>query len=347
MNKLTIILLFAILISACGKRAKKETQASVIDDVIMVKTEPITNGTDQTIIDATGLIASLDESRLSFKTGGIIEKIYVKEGQTVQKGQLLATLNLTEINANVQQAQESVNKTERDLRRITNLYADSVSTLEQVQNLTTAVSVAKQSLQIAQYNRNYSKIHAPISGIIVKKIMNEGELCGPGNPVFFMNATNANSWVLKVGITDRDWARLSIGDKAEVEIGAFADTQFSAKINNLSQAPDPNSGLYQAEITIIPNGKKMATGLFGKAKIYPKASIVKPSISINSLVEGNQKNAFVYIVSAESKAKKLPIVVDYISNGRVYLKNLPETINQVITDGSAYLVDGAKVKIAN
>lgn len=345
MNILKLFLFFLVVSVACGKRGKNETQPIVIDDVIRVKTEAIANGKDQASLAVTGLVASLNESRLSFKTGGIIQKIYVKEGQNVRKGQLLATLNLTEINANVQQAQESVNKAERDLRRITNLYADSVSTLEQVQNLTTALSMAKQGLQIAQYNRNYSKIYAPISGAIVKKLMNEGELCGPGVPVIFMNAVDTNSWIMKVGITDQEWTQLKVGDEAIVEIAAFPETIFSAKINILSQAPDPNSGLYQAELGIDTKRKKLAVGLFGKAKLKPIISSAIPSISINSLIEGNQKNAFVYIISAESKAKKIPVAIDYISNGRVYLKNLPDSIKEVITDGSAYLADGSKVKL--
>ena len=136
-------------------------------------------------------------------------------------------MNLTEINAQVQQATESVNKSERDLKRITNLYRDSVATLEQVQNLTTALSVAKQSLEIASYNQGYSKIYASANGVIVKKLMNEGELAGPGTPVFFMNASGANDWVLKAGIADKDWTRLHIGDRATLQLDAFPRNQFS------------------------------------------------------------------------------------------------------------------------
>jgi membrane fusion protein, multidrug efflux system len=346
MKQISIILILGLL-AACGKRGHEIKQAAIVDDVIAVKTELVANSNSTEPVEASGLVASLSESRLSFKTGGIIEKIYVKEGQNVVKGQLLATLNLTEINANVQQAIESVNKSERDLRRITNLYADSVSTLEQVQNLTTVLSLAKQNLQIAQYNRNYSQIHAPISGVIVKKIMNEGELCGPGNPVFFMNATDENSWVLKAGITDFDWARLKIGNSASVVLDAFPAENFTASISNLSQSPDPNSGLYQAEIMINPAGKKLATGLFGKTKIVPTIGQNKPSISINSLIEGNNKNAFVFTIDPNSVAKKIPVMVDYIANGRVFLKEFPKDITQIITEGSAYLVDGSKVKRAN
>lgn len=344
MNKLTILIFLTFAIS-CGKRGKEKQQSIVIDDVIAVKTEAVLNANSLQTIEASGLVGSVDEARLSFKTGGIIQKIYVEEGQKVSKGQLLATLNLTEINAQVQQATEAVNKAERDLTRIKNLFADSVSTFEQVQNLSTVLSVAKQNLQIAQYNRSYSQIHAPHAGTIVKKIMNEGELAGPGSPIFFMNATGANDWVIKIGITDVDWARLKINDEAEINLSAFPDQKFKGKITNLSQAPDANSGLYQAEVKIFTQNKKLATGLFGKVSLYPTMAKQGTSISINALVEGNNNHGFVYTVAPSNIAKKHPIEIDHISNERVFLKNFPAEINKVITSGSAYLVDGSKVKV--
>ncbi len=184
--KKIFILPFVIisLLMGCGK--KKEVKKALIeDDIVAVKLADVSQANSTEAINTSGLVTSLQEARLSFKTGGIIEKIYVKEGQNVRRGQLLATLNLTEINAQVQQATESVNKSERDLKRVTNLYRDSVATLEQVQNLTTALSVAKQSLEIAAYNQGYSKIYASANGVIVKKLMNEGALAGPGTPVFY------------------------------------------------------------------------------------------------------------------------------------------------------------------
>ncbi len=336
--------IFIFLLISCGKRGKESKQAIIIDDVIAINIEQVIDGNSTQPIEASGIVASTDEARLSFKTGGIIEKIYVKEGQNVTKGQLLATLNLTEINASVNQASESVHKAERDLKRITNLYADSVSTLEQMQNLTTVLAVAKQNLQIAQYNRNYSTIHAPNAGTIVKKIMNEGELAGPGNPLFFMNATGANDWVLKVGLSDKDWARLKLGDKAEINIDAFPNFNFSGTVSNLGQGADVTSGQYQVELKLNTAGKKMATGLFGVSKIFPKISQNQASISVNALIEGNNQNGFVYTLDG-NKAKKIAITVDHIAEGRAYLKSIPKELTSVITNGSAYLVDGSTVKL--
>jgi len=335
-------LIISLLVS-CGK--KQETKKALIeDDIVAVKLADVSQANSTEVLKASGLVASLEEARLSFKTGGIIERIYVKEGQNVRKGQLLATLNLTEINAQVQQANENVQKSERDLKRLTNLYRDSVATLEQVQNLTTALNVTKQFLEIATYNQGYSKIYASTNGVIVKKLMNEGELAGPGAPVFFMNASGANDWVMKVGIADKDWTRLHIGDRASVKLDAFPEITFTASVSNLSQGPDVNSGLYQAELKLNIQGKKIATGLFGNAQIIP--SIVKKyiSIPIDAIVEGNGDEAFVYVV-ADGKARKMPILLVGIDNTKAFIGSGLAGITQVITDGSAYLVEGNRVRV--
>lgn len=344
MKKIFIpLFLILSLLASCGK--KKEIKKALIeDDIIAVKLADVSHANSTEAIKASGLVGSLQETRLSFKTGGIIEKIFIKEGQSVRKGQLLATLNLTEINAQVQQASESVQKAERDLKRVTNLYRDSVATLEQVQNLTTALSVAKQSLQIASYNQGYSKIYASSNGVIVKKLMNEGELAGPGTPVFFMNASGANDWVIKVGVADKDWTRLRMGDRATVTLDAFPEQIFTAIVSNLSQGADQNSGLYQAELKLNTQGKKMATGLFGKAQITPSVIQKHTSIPIEAIVEGNGDEASVYVIE-NGKARKLPIQLAGVDNTRAFITSGLAGVSQVITDGSAYLVEGSKVKV--
>lgn len=344
MKKLSILLFLTIsLLLSCSKK-KEPKKVLIEDDIVMVKLVDVSQANSTEAINASGLVSSLQEARLSFKTGGIIEKIYVKEGQNVRKGQLLATLNLTEINAQVQQATESVNKSDRDLKRVTNLYRDSVATLEQVQNLNTVLSVAKQSLEIAAYNQGYSKIYASANGVIVKKLMNEGELAGPGTPVFFMNASGANDWVLKVGIADKDWTRLHIGDRATLSLDAFPETKFSAIISTLSQGADVSSGLYQAELKLNTQGKKMATGLFGKAQMMPSIVQKHTSIPLDAILEGNGEDAFVYAV-VSGKAHKIPVKIIGIDNSRAFISSGLAGISQVITDGSAYLVDGSRVRV--
>ena len=92
----------------------------------------------------------------------------VREGDQVRKGQLLATLKSTEISAQVQQVQLSLDKATRDYERASNLYKDSVATMEQWQNAKTGLDIAKQNYQQASFNQQYSKIYANQDGLSLK-----------------------------------------------------------------------------------------------------------------------------------------------------------------------------------
>ncbi|MBK8884570.1 MAG: biotin/lipoyl-binding protein [Bacteroidales bacterium] len=108
-------------------------------------------------VQSSGQFTTDDETMLSFKTGGIVDRIYVKEGDKIRKGQLLATLDLTEISSQVNQSQIAYEKAARDYNRIENLQKDSVASLEQLQNSKTGLELAKQQLAAAKFNLQYSK----------------------------------------------------------------------------------------------------------------------------------------------------------------------------------------------
>ena len=332
-----------VFIVACKQ---KEKEVSSVADVteIPVKMLAAESEVISEPVVAPGFISSATEARLSFKTGGVIERIYVEEGQSVHKGQLLATINLTEINAMVQQAKEGLDKAQRDYDRTKNLYKDTVASLEQFQNATTGLNVAKQQYDMAKFNQSYSEIRATTDGKIVKKIMNEGEIAGAGMPVFFMNSAGTNDWLVKVGIADKDWARLKLGNTARVKIDAYPDEVFTGNVSQLAQAPDAMSGLYQVEIKLNASNKALATGLFAKTEIKPGNDATYVTIPVDAVIEGNGKEAFVY-TTIGSKAHKQPVKVAFIRDGKVMLLSGLDKGVKVVTDGSAYLTDGAQVKV--
>src|SRR6478609_534214 len=221
MKKTFITILIPIVLGTilwmCSSQAKEETTKPVIDEsAVAVKLASVKEGVYSLPINSSGLISTEIESRLSFKTGGVISRIYVTEGQSVSAGQVLATLDLTEIDAQVSQSKNSLEKAKRDLGRAQRLYADSAATLEQVQNAETAFNVADESFRIASFNKRYATIHASSGGKVIKKFVNEGELVSGGTPVLMVNSSGKNDWIVKVGLPDVDWVHVKRGDKARV-----------------------------------------------------------------------------------------------------------------------------------
>src|SRR5882672_1001246 len=192
MKKVLITLLVPVILGAvlwtCSKQEKQTEKPAIDESAVAIKLAKVQTVDYSAPVISSGLISTETESKLSFKVGGIISKMYVKEGESDSQGQLLASLYLTEIDAQVSQAKNNLEKTQRDLERGKRLLKDSAATLEQIQNLTTAYNVADEGFRIASFNQQFSTIRANTSGKVIRKFGNEGELVGAGTPVLIVNS---------------------------------------------------------------------------------------------------------------------------------------------------------------
>ncbi|MEO0528364.1 MAG: biotin/lipoyl-binding protein, partial [Bacteroidota bacterium] len=147
---LTVLVVLVALFYSCKKEYTND-ETTKTGNYKNVGVQHIESLLDVQPITATGTLLSKEEIVLSFKIGGIVANLQVEEGETIKKGQRLGSLNLTEINAQVVGAQNTYDKSVRDLERATNLYRDTVGTLEQQQNAKTASEIAGSNLQIARF----------------------------------------------------------------------------------------------------------------------------------------------------------------------------------------------------
>jgi multidrug efflux system membrane fusion protein len=346
-SSIGLLLAIALTFASTGCSENK-AQKSNAEETVIVRTQPVIVTDYAQALEYSGSIASATEAKLSFKVDGIVSKIYVKEGDHVNKGQFLATLDLTEINAQVQQAKQSVEKADRDLKRVKNLFKDTAATLEQFQNAQTQHSVANESLRIAQFNQQYAQIRATDDGTIIKKIMNEGELASTGAPVLVMNATSNNDWVVRFGVSDKDWALINKGDVASVDIDAYPTTAFKGIVNKIAGAADPINGTYEIELKVLPEGKKFAAGLFARIKLNSSQNQKASIIPIEALTEADGKTGYVYLLNNDkATVTKKQVQIAAIENNKVVIKSGLENVSSVITDGVGYLTENSKVKLVN
>src|SRR5690606_342649 len=167
---------------ACNTESK-DTELPSGDAVIPVKVLPLATKDTAGTVMATGTFTTDDETALAFRGGGIIQQLRVKEGQSFRKGQLLATVESTEIKTALEQAQLGLEKAERDYRRAEPLYADSVATLGQMENASTAFDAAKRGVARVWYQVGHTAIRAAFDGYVLQQPTNVGQVVGPGTPV--------------------------------------------------------------------------------------------------------------------------------------------------------------------
>lgn len=328
---------------SCGGNNDEKTSKINIQKV---KVEIIEEQNLPFTISGTGILNSKSQVKLSFKIGGVIRNVYFNEGQSVKRGQVLARLNPSEIQAQVNQANLALSKAERDLQRATNLYKDSVVTLEQFQNAKTAFDYAGSSLQIANFNLRFSSIIAPSDGTIMKKLAEQGEVIGAGYPVFVFGSTE-NKWVVRVNVPDKDFVRINFNDSANLWFDAFPGKVFHGTVSETASAADPYTGTFEVEITVNNMPEEAVAGLISKVEIITSKTEKYIAIPINSLVEGNESYGYVFVLKGDTAFKE-KVIIRNISQQYLFCESGKVVVagTKVVTDGAGYLKNRSIVEIA-
>ncbi|MBN2104945.1 efflux RND transporter periplasmic adaptor subunit [bacterium] len=340
--KKALLIIGIVIITLAGCHSKKPAE-NRREQKIPVRITRIERKSLSLPISGTGILSAMEESKLSFKIGGIVDQLLVKEGDQVHRGQLLASLKLDEIQARASQARSGFEKASRDYLRARNLYADSVATLEQMQDAKTGMEVAKAQLEIAEFNLKHAKIVSPENGKILKRLVERNEMIGAGYPVYLFGSGQKN-WVLKVGLSDRDVVRCQPNDSAIVKVDVYPDQSFTARIQEIAGAPDPMSGLYEVQLKLDPVNVSLMTGFVCRMVLYPSDRTIYTLIPMVSLVNGNDHSGEIFTVS-DSQAARIPVKIAFINGEKVALKDSLENIDVIITEGASYLKNGSPVEI--
>jgi RND family efflux transporter MFP subunit len=331
----------ATTIQACTESQGKSNAIPKSTEPIPVKIAQPEKTSGTTSVKLSGQISTDDETVLGFKTSGV----RVQEGDRITKGQVLATLDLTEIDAQVAQARHGFEKAERDYARMANLYKDSVVTLEQFQNTETARNIAKEQLDAALFNRSFSSIHAQANGFVLKKFVNAGQVVGVGDPVIKTNGAAKGDWILKVGVSDKQWAAIPIKHKATVTLDAFPEKSFQAEVSRKSETSDPQTGAFTIELRIKTEGTKLATGMFGAAILNLGAGQDSWNIPYEAVLDANGNEGFVFVTADNKTAVKRPVTISSFNGKSVVISKGLEGGDALIVTGSAYLNDHSPIII--
>ncbi|HKE92805.1 MAG TPA: efflux RND transporter periplasmic adaptor subunit [Povalibacter sp.] len=296
-------------------------------------------------IRTNGMLVNKDEIRLSFKVGGVIRHIAVQEGERVHAGQKLAEIELTEVNAQVEQARQAHEKALRDLQRGERLYADQVISLEQLQDLRTQTAVSDAALQSAQFNSSYSAIIAPRDGTVLRRLAEERELVAAGAPVLVLGAQD-RGYVVRAGLADREIVQIKLNDTAQIRLDALPQVTLTGKVTEIASAADPASGMFSIEVALDSTDQPLKSGLVAKLSLVPAAARAaeRVFVPIAAIVEGDGRKASVFVLE-QDRVRRREVEVAFIENDAVAVTGGINSGEQVVTDGSLYLEDGEAVAV--
>ena len=191
---ITILTISSLLLVACGKENK---EALVSEPAIAVKVSGISENNNSPFVTASGKIEAENSANLSTRMMGFVTKIHVQVGQKVNAGQLLVSINNSDlqakkaqVDASILQATAGYNNAKKDYDRFVNLFKQQSASQKELDDMTARYEMAKAGLEGAKQMRNeviaqfsYSNITAPFSGVVTNTFVKEGDMANPGMPL--------------------------------------------------------------------------------------------------------------------------------------------------------------------
>ena len=318
-----------------------------------VEVAPVMADPGDDVVIAAGTLAQKLEVPLSFKISGVIDGIYVDEGDIVDKGQLLSQLIDTEIGARESEAAATLAQAQSDYQRAKVLADRGVLSKSALEQAETAMKRAKANLDAVKFDTRFSRIVAPAEGVVLSRRAEPGELVNAGVSVLTIGDAS-KGFILNVPLSDRDVVRLAPGDDAEITLSATPSLSLSATVVRLAAKADPRTGSFNAELLLdVEAGAAnlLRSGMIGTAVITPrqteKPESARVVIPADAILEASGPTGTVFVVDETNKASLRQIEVSQIRVGHIVVsKGLGEG-EQVVVSGAPYLKNGMPVRIVS
>lgn len=304
---------------SCKKTDQPEDSAPVRVDVQVIN--PSGNASTASDASYSGTVASEEESLLSFILPGTITDIYVKEGQKVAKGQLIARIKSENLNdekniavAELEQVQDLYNRLKKlhDQNALPDVkWVEVQQKLKQAQN---AVAISNRAVGDAT-------ITAPISGYVTEKMADEGQSVIPSQPV--VKIVNTGNLQVSIAVPEESVGRFGKNTSAQVTFDALGDLTVAGSLAHKDVVADPLTRSYNVKFNIPSADGRILPGMIATVAVAGLDSVAGVKAG-----EGYVVPSQAVLLSADNRQ-----FVWVVKNGKAVRKTV--TANEFRTDGVA------------
>ena len=284
---------------------------------------------------------------LNAEFGGVLQQVFVTEGQSVTKGQTLGKIEDGGLSSQLAQMETQAALAKTTFERQQNLWNQKIGS--EIQFLQAKTNYNAQLKAVAQMKSQLAKtiIRAPFTGTIDDIITEKGSVVGPGTPI--MRIVSLNNMYLEAEVPEKNISTIKKGSEVIVEFPILGES-LNTKISQVSNYINPENRSFNIQIAVPNKNGKIKPNLTSKIQIKdysnPKAITVPISI-ISENAEGEQ---YLYIADNLDKegkavAKKIIIKTGQSQNGSVEVIDGIKDGDKIINEGARSVKDGQKVSI--
>ncbi len=359
-----------LLLAGCG--TVPPAPKPVADAPIPVTLASAAPASGDSSLAISGTVRLKRETPLGFNTAGRIAAILVREGDAVSRGQVIARLDPTSLDAAAVSARAEAVRADADYRRLNGLFAQGWVTAPRVETARATAAAARARVAQSGFDVGLASIRAPSAGVVLRRSAEPGQIISPGQVILTVGERNSG-YVLRVPLADSDLARVKRGQMAAVLIPALGGEAIAASISEIGARGDDATGTFRVELA-LPARPDMRSGLIGTARLRLddnarlrlddnarlrlddnarlRAGDMPPgggtvSIPATAIFAARADEGFVYVYDdATGRVRLRQVALGALGDGAVTITGGLHPGEKVVTSGVDRLRDGAAVRIA-
>ena len=310
----------------------------------LISTIPVTNGHFESFIEVSGSVESRRNVVISAETPGLIEKIYVVEGEAVRAGQTLIRLNNEILMRSYEELKTSYELAKTMYERQSNLWEQQIGTEMQYLEAKNRKDALENQIETLRSQIEKTFIKAPFSGTIDRLDAKLGQYAQPTVPL--IRLVSLENLYIKADVSEAYIGSIKKGDPTTVSFASL-NQEFQTRISSIGQVINRDNRTFTVEVKVPQLPVPLKPNLVAVVKIKDFESdnaIVVP----NNLIQKDSRGDYVYVVAKNSEnlvAKKVPV-----ERGKTY-KNQTMILSglngdeELINDGFRDVNDGVNVKV--
>lgn len=349
-----VALLLALLLTACGKEESESATSEAVPQAVLISTTRAKTANLEIWLQSVGQLHSLSTPTLAAEVDGRITMVSADTGDTVVAGQLLAAIDTSALLlqrqvalAGLERLQVHVKNGEIRVKRYESLSSRDLGSQtqlddarEQLESFRAEYKAAQVQLAIVDDLLAKSRITAPVSGVLQRRLIAEGDFVKRGQALFEITRPELlQAWLAYPEIAAN---RIRNGQALEVRSPVADGEVFSATVSDIQPAIGPGSRalIVIADIENPGNLRPEAT-IKGRVLVETRLqAVLVPEISVVRRPDG----PVVYVIKGNN-AEARSVTTGHREYGHVEIISGVQSDETVATDGAAFLTGGASVKI--
>lgn len=325
------------LVVSCGGETTQQfagAAAPVRVGTLRVAREPLT-----VAITAVGTIEPENQITVAAQEDGLVTALLAREGDQVERGEVLVELDDRELSAQLAEAQARLVEAEAQWGRAESLRRDGLVTEAEADSARASLDVAKARVDALRTRVSFTRIVAPQDGVVTVRHVELGDVVGARSPVLELASGRL---VLRVPVSELEVVRLEVGDRAKVTVDALPETPVLASILRIFPAADKASRQVTVELVLDDPPDELRPGFLARADLVVRRLEDALMIPEPAIQRGSEINTFVWVIE-NGAARARPIQVGVRQGGRAQVEAGLQEGDEVVVEGAALLRDGEAV----